>query len=146
MSAFLLPKPHLDVLLTAAVRWTHSDGRAFFYHSFRSATVDVTRDTADAVGTMLWHANFANAEWDQDPADAPDYVYEELPGEPDPVTVLRAAACYNYQTAMGDPETWLLTDPAQFIAFLQSAAVHRLPGADSVPWPVRDRDVFLRKP
>ena len=145
MSSFLLPKSHIDVLLTSAVRWASPLGGPFIFHSLDRGSVEVTSGNADSVGTMLWHANFANAEWDQGPASAPTYVYEELPGEPDPLTALMAAACYSYQTATDEPEVWLLSDPARFISYLESEAVRRLPGADSVPWPVQDRGVFLPK-
>ncbi len=58
-------------------------------------------------------------------------------------TVLRALACYGYQTA-GEPEEWRESEPYALVEYLTGAAVRRLPGSDDESWPIEDRDVFLR--
>ena len=52
MSAFILPKSHLDYLLTAALKW--SDGAFSF-----GAEVDLTKGTADELG----YATEENRRW-----------------------------------------------------------------------------------
>ncbi|BCJ71402.1 hypothetical protein CS0771_09460 [Catellatospora sp. IY07-71] len=154
MSANFLPKTHIDALVTAALWWGDPD-RGFRYH--HGGPRHVTRENATRVGRMLWQANW---DWTMgwvDPADYDDedgdlrselegYVFEELPGEPNPLLVLRALACYVYQTATDEPDVWRTGEAATFVDYLQAQAVRRLPGIETMPWYVEQRDAFLRHP
>ena len=149
MSTFLLPKVHIDALLTASIQWAdHPEGfRYFWAYSERLPTRSVRRGNADRVGTMLWQANFARTgpapleEWGEPVDELPPYGFEELPGTARPLTVLSALACYEYQTA-DDPEDWRESEPYALLTFLQAEAVRRLPGFEDEPWPIEDRAVF----
>ncbi len=113
MSAYVLPKVHIDALLTAALQWgTQHNPGGFGYRRPRTTLMQyLTRDNADDVGRMLWEANWQATEgtdgrWlgdERDTADMPPYTFEELPGDADPLVVLKAVSCYDYQTG-GDPE------------------------------------------
>jgi hypothetical protein len=146
VSANFLPKVHIDVLVTAALRWGEPDG--FHYRRLMTMMMRrLTRANADQVGEMLWRANYDHTEGWAEPTDRsvpemPEYVFEELPGEPDPVVVLKAVSCYRYQTA-GDPEDFEVTEVCGFLDWLTAAAVRRLPGWDEAPWYIEDREVFL---
>ncbi len=60
--------------------------------------------------------------------------------------MLRALACYVYQTATDEPDVWRAGEAAGFVHNLQAQAVRRLPGIKAMPWYVEDRDAFLRHP
>lgn len=142
MSAFRVPAEHLDALLTAALSWARPGDPGFLFTSVETGTRWVTEENASEVGAELWLANHEVAEWD-DPDGPPPYAFSRLPGEPDPVTVLCAVACFGYQTAGDAAEEWLLSDVKALLDRLAGTAASRLPGYDDVPWPVRSRDVFL---
>ncbi|GAA1312527.1 hypothetical protein Psi02_77000 [Planotetraspora silvatica] len=169
MSEFLLPKIHIDALLTAALAW---EGEEYARYRFdrRSAEnpavlerVVLSLETADDLGRILWGQNFDMAAWyvgfELDTLDAErvaaldkealadlhsvqSYAFDRLPGEPDPGVILWAIACYEYQTCPEFPEEWIGTPAAPFISYLQGRARSRLPGAQ-VAWPIEDRDIFL---
>ncbi len=107
----------------------------------------LTRNNADAVGSMLWRANYAATEgWgrveERAVPEMPSYVFEELPGRADPLIVLSAVDCYLYQTS-GEPDEFEDTLVFGFTHWLYAAAAMRLPCRDDAPWPIEHRDVFL---
>jgi hypothetical protein len=162
MSRFFVSKVHIDVLMTAAVQWPDGFGGPFSY-LWRTAPEParlrnvVDRDTAGTVGTMLWQANWDMAAGGDSPEDLeelgwpterPTYEFEELPGTPDPIVVIRALDCYEYQTG-DEPHYWWDTEAYAFLQTLRPAAIHRLPGLreqlDALPWEITDREIFLRR-
>src|SRR4051794_8936262 len=85
VSSLLLPKTHIDALVTSALIW--SDGRTFGYYF--DDWWKVTPDTATRTGSMLWELNKLNALRDDDEDDLPPgsefdvsaYSFSRLPGE-----------------------------------------------------------------
>ena len=146
MSANLLPKVHIDALVTAALHWADPDG--FRYRRLLTMRMlTLTTANADQVGEMLWRANYDNTEgWalpeERSVVEMPAYTFERLSGHPDPVVVLKAISCYRYQTA-GDPEDFEGTEVCGFLDRLTAAAIRQLPGWDEAPWYIEGRDVFL---
>ena len=146
MSQNFLPKVHIDALVTAALHWAEPE--SFRYRRLMTMSMKtLTPANADQVGEMLWRANWDQTEEWAHPdervvPEMPPYAFEELPGTPDPVVVLQAIACYRYQTA-GDPEHFEPGEVCGFLEWLTAAAIQQLPGIDTAPWYIEDRDVFL---
>ena len=62
---------------------------------------------------------------------------------PDPIQVLKAAACYRYQCC--DEDGWEGSEAKSFTDGLIALAIRRLPGYEEAQWgPPRDTDVRLR--
>ena len=152
MSANFVDKTVIDLLLTAARKWPDGN-EPWFYYWCRDGSHPVTDETADAVGRMLWGANWDATEgWayedgGETESPVPAYRYAELPGVPDPLVVLRAISYYGYQTAGDEVEEWLLSEPSAFLDRLAHTAWHKLPGMADVPWGFDDshRDIFVTR-
>lgn len=162
MSASMLPKTHIDVLVTAGLRyanarrgplmwfwpdidaetdrgsWTSAEHR----EQVRQRRRDLTRETAGRVGAVLLAENrrsvdhrYDEGEWEE------PYLFEPVPGWPDPVIVLSAIACYEYQSC--EHPGWRTSEAHAFCQALQARAIRLLPGYDEAPWEIADRQVFL---
>ncbi|MGW6740074.1 hypothetical protein ACWGDX_04860 [Streptomyces sp. NPDC055025] len=155
MSELFVSRTHIDALLTAALRWSES------YESWQRLTVSgetsalgapdsrarvvVNAESADELGRIIWVYHIEYCEWDEDIlAEARAYVFDALPGEPDPVVILHAIAFYMYQTQAETLEDWSDTLPCQFMLGLKDMAISRLPDINRVPWGLDDRDIFLK--
>lgn len=143
MSTFWVPKAHIDALLTAALQWGVTAWDP-------DASRLVALDEADAtnIGRDLWLRNFdaTQREYYED-ADEPEppqlasYTFERLPGAVDPVVILKAVLCFDYQMSH-DPH-YQRSDAAEFLQNLHTLAITRLPGYEEAPWAIDSRDVFL---
>jgi hypothetical protein len=144
MSSFLVSATHIDALLTGGLllppaadplRWRTHGG-----NPRRPATL--TRHTADAVGAMLLSANRRALDPDLlDTEPAALYRFTALPGMPDPLIVLSALACYEYQSC--GTRTWTISPARAFCDALRHRAIAALPGYPAAPWHIDDRGVFL---
>jgi hypothetical protein len=149
VSANLVTKTQIDLLVTAAVKWPQTPTHPFSYHWAGAGSQPVTAETADRVGQMLWLHNWEVTEgWvdreERSMADPPDYVYEPLAGVPDPLLVLKQISYYEYQS-VDDDEEWLLGEPRAFLRSLQAHAQVLLPGMAELPWGIghNQRGLFL---
>jgi len=175
MSEMDLGKTHIDALMTAALAWSETfvgdeDHRRFRYvdpfpeSPTYGRTRTLSEDTADQVGRALRTWNFEHFWWDVSDEEIEEdtggdssretvrnYVFEPLPGRPDPVAVLTAIDCYDYNTPSpadgeGGADDEAIGETARgFITWLRGAALHNLPSPDhpAALWPILDRDVFL---
>lgn len=167
MSAFMVGKDHIDGLLTAGLEWSRPSRLKWFYPEIgpddeRDAYArgvpwgprcielceerrrELTLESVGRVGAMLLAENRAsvNHRYDEEEWEEP-YLFEPLPGISDPVIVLKAIACYRYQSCE-HPE-WERSEARVFIDALEQKAIVHLPGYDDAPgWEIRDRDVFVR--
>lgn len=130
------------------------EGTAALYRERRR---ELTYLTADEVGRMLWgecarsvmyrYPDIADGgDW-PGPADfeteqVMGYTFQRLPGVVDPVVVLKALSCYEYQSCE-HPE-WRSSEAWQFCNALRDAMVDKLPGYEKAPWGIDDRSVFVR--
>ncbi|WP_050514484.1 hypothetical protein [Streptomyces rimosus] len=163
MPAFEVGKTHIDLLVNAGLQFVHpgdslrwlvreltdeekqgvfqegapwGDGAINTYGNlFR----ELTDKSAGYVGAMLWAENrrsvnhrYAEKEWEQ------PYVYRRLHMSFDPVAVLSALSCYEYQSCE-HPE-WEKSEAYRYCMALQGAAVRRLPGYVAAPWHVSSMD------
>lgn len=116
MSAFLVSKKHIDTLVSAAVQY---------------GTMGV-RGHETAVGQRLWEANVKslNAHFGSK-VEKRTYEFEKAL-VPEPVEVLKAIQCYEYQS--GDFPGYDKSEAAKLCASLTAKAVTKLPGYDDAPW------------
>lgn len=147
MSAFMVGKEHIDAMITAglafsdySIRWDHPG----------YAENELTYETADGVGLMLWATNLEsiNARYpdtldDFDNIPGPvgltpeviaGYRWERINGVRflDPVVILKAIDCYEYQSCEHDG--WETSEAKAFCAALRADMIERLPGYNTAPW------------
>lgn len=170
MSAFEVGKAHIDAMLTAGLvlpgqygplRWFHPRITPDDLMEYRASQVGepwgpgahtltqlrekrLDADTASTVGAMLMAENrrsldhrYAEEEWEQ------PYLFDRLriAGTIDPVRVLKAINCYEYQSCE-HPE-WHDSQALVFCDALAGVCVRALPGYDEAPgWDVRTREFF----
>lgn len=152
MSAFLVCKTHIDALLTAGLRLDPSHGPLRWWYPAIDPNRDIsgqnpgryelTRETAGQVGAMLMAENqrSVNHRYDEDDWEPP-YLFSELHGSPDPVVVLKAIGCYEYQSCEHDG--WQASEAFQFCEALRRRAIRKLPGYSEGPgWEISDPAVF----
>lgn len=104
---------------------------------------ELTEATAGRVGAMLLAENRRSVDhrYDETELEEP-YLFTKLRGIPDPVIVLKAISCYEYQSCE-HPE-WATSEASRFCVALQAKMIGLLPGYDQAPgWEVHSADVFL---
>jgi hypothetical protein len=100
-------------------------------------------DNPTKVGAMLLAANQSsvNLLYGERAGTEPGYRFRRLAGVPNPVIVLKAIACFEYQSCE-HPE-WATSQARQFCQELRDRSIDRLPGYEQVPWALTDRRIFL---
>lgn len=166
MSAYVVDREHIDLLIAAGLQpdgcgplswWDQTDLRDIDYDDLRKHRRELTRQTADAAGAMLWLENvrsvggrYSSPDVDGELALAADldlpgpvglsmsevwgYTYTRRPGtlSPEPVAVLKAVDCYEYQSCEHDG--WHDSEARSFCEALRKRMIHALPGYDEAPW------------
>lgn len=148
MSAFTVSKTHIDVLIQAGLDADYGPMRWFPDDTDWSKAPSLDHLNADEVGTMLWDENFAsvNHRYNETEKHA-GYSYQRLPGTPDPLVVLKAIACYEYQSC--EHPAWHASSAKAFCNALTKAMIAKLPGyREADGWGIgdTDRDVFTEMP
>lgn len=166
MSAFIVSKTHIDALVTAGIvmargacgpmRWywpaltdddrkdAYERGEPWGRRAVELMTErqhELRQETAGRVGAMLWAENrrSVNHRYDEDEWEQP-YEFSHLPGTPDPVIVLDAIACYEYQSCE-HPE-WPASEAFEFCRVLRELAIGALPRRER-RWEIDDPRVFV---
>jgi len=133
MSAFIVSKEHINYLIQAAIsrrilggsdasRWFHAGE----WHELRPG--DSKR--ASQVGQILWNENVKSVATRYDEARE-DRIFAFSYNHKisiDPVQVLKACHCLNYQSC--EHETWEASEAYAFLESLKSDTEHALPGYD----------------
>jgi len=149
MSVFIVAKAHIDALVTAAahpespsngpLHWypTNAQGEVIEHYTINGHD----RSRCTEVGQMLWAANEASytSRYSGPPIDprANTYRYQPTPLF-EPVTILRAIECFEYQTIeMEDPD-WGTSEARAFCHALRQKTIARLPGYDTAPWEITE--------
>ena len=170
MSAFVVDKAHIDALVTAGLAWPRDELRwmtrdttaddwtgdyAAYCATIRNLTRQLTRETADEVGRMLWAENVRivqgrypdTVESGEYPgpidfcdAEVLTYKFEPLRGTVDPVIALKALACYEYQSC--EHAEWSASEAVRFCEALRLYLIDHLRGYSDAPWEIADRYVF----
>jgi hypothetical protein len=137
MSAFMVSKTHIDVVVTLAER----AGLLSFLDA--PEWPGNGRMTPDQLGRALWAANAASvaARYPDDPVMAPDqaeiaaYTWRQVAAGP--MAALKAIHCLRHQCSSISvfSQTWQdLT-----LRTIERAAIERLPGYREAPWSIEDR-------
>jgi len=160
MSAFMVDREHIDALVRAGLadvthrlRWINPEVRAQVEtanghvnpEDWSSVWAELRHDTADSVGEMLISANLLSVthrypdtlEGGGVPGPCEEYwrdSYSYPMNGPDfsPVVILKAIACYEYQSCE-HPE-WERSEARAFCEALRDYTIVRLPGYDDAPW------------
>jgi hypothetical protein len=161
MSAYMVSPTHIDALLTAGLTWVRYGPLRWFDGTepppddayqpgapwgpgaakwIREHSRELTRETAGRVGAMLLAENrrsvdhrYAEEEWEE------PYVFNPLRGNPDPLVVLCALRCYEYQSS--EHPDWPKSEAYRFCEALKTAAI-REATMDIDVWEITDRNVF----
>lgn len=160
MSTFIVGKTHLDYLITAGLGWktygaltwevpgepvegTHQRGEpwgpeAVAVHKARRR--ELTPDTADGVGMMLLAQNHRSFDHRYDGRHGVEaepgemYEFAAYKGQIDPVQVLKALDCYEYQAC--ETPDWERCEAWRFCDSLRGRAINRLKGYNEAQWEV----------
>lgn len=138
MSAWIVSKRHIDYMLSAGLardplRWCVPvgvpvpEGGAVEWR-------ELTRETAGRVGVMLWAENFKSVghRYGESATETKLYEFERFAGPVEPVQVLKAVACFEYQSCEHDE--WERSEAHAFCEALRHAAINRLPGYEAAEW------------
>lgn len=121
MSAWIVSKKHIDLLVTAALS-----------AKYMTAAGPVGDDPS-ALGLMLWRENHFSVNSRYNETRMPEgYKFTRFPGKIDPVVVLKQIACYEYQSCEHDG--WKTSDAFKFCQALTSEMINALPGYEAAPW------------
>lgn len=150
MSAFTVTTVHVDALLTAGLAFCTKKNPLTWRHppptAAEPSTVGLERTltpaTAGQVGAMLLAENTRSVNHRNDEDDwEPVYLFHPLPGTPDPLVVLKAIACLEYQSCEHDG--WLDSEARVFCQALRQVTITKLPGYHDVDgWPIETRAAF----
>ncbi len=152
MSAFFLPKTHIDLLVSAAIEWKLW---ARLPHAGAPGLVAMAAEHAGAMGRMLWSENAASVRhrYDLSPDGEESVAYAELVAgyrwtrwvEANPAAVVGFVRCYDYQSC--ERAGWRASDARDFTARLMAEAAERLAKStlgEGYPWfaadPMRNDD------
>ena len=148
MSAFLVSENHIHYLVNAAMsrritrnyslHWCgeHTSEDASPRYGFESGSYDP--DSAQRLGAVLWLENHKSVTYRYSDSKtvkeqpAPDYHYKRKIDGFDPVQVLKAIDCYEYQ-ASEHPE-YKTSEARNFCQALRKAAISSLAGYDEAAW------------
>ncbi len=158
MSAFMVGARHIDALMTAGIellgnswgrlRWlapateyaegTHERGEPWGPNAIEECNKrrrELTVFTAGRTGAMLLAENRRSVDhrYDEHEEEEP-YTYNRFERRLSPVEVLKAIACYEYQSCE-HPE-WQESEAHAFCEAFRHAMIGKLPGYDEAAWEI----------
>ena len=161
MSAYMVDKTHIDALLTAGLyHASHGPLQWFDALQHLDPAYDedlgspeaaswaethhrtLTPENAERAGVMLLEENRRSFNYrysDHEPAYAYPYTFTRLPGIPDPLIILAAIACYEYQAC--EHPGWRISEAYLFCDALRRQMVRVLTSGRGV-WEITDPNVF----
>ena len=144
MSSFIVSPEHLRALVLAGLAGQFQDGAMRWYWDDDTRSGVLDSETVARVFEMLYRANVEAVEYHygvDNPDGLPGYIgpnpYRFAPASrftPDPIAILKAVACYEYQAS--DAPTWNASAARDFCQALRLRMIHRLEGFDDAPWRV----------
>jgi len=138
MSAFVVSEAHIDYLIEAGLTLPGHYGPLRWFApgagTYQQRVRELRPDNASEVGLMLWAENHRSVSYRYDEVQAtPAYrfVHRYRPLRIDPVVVLKAVNCLDYQSC--ETPDWKQTEAYAFLESLKETAIRRLPGYDGGP-------------
>lgn len=128
MSAFVCTKYHINAL----VNWAREHDVTYYHDGDRHSIADHALGT----GCILAMQNVASVERRYDEFLGCDYVYERFVTDIDPLQVLKAVNCLEYQSC--ETDDWSETKAYAICEAIKGAAIRALPGYSEADWQLRD--------
>lgn len=119
MSAFLVTREHIDLIVAAVEAWDRFDEFVDF----------------EELGQTLWQENARSVAYRYPNHPAPVVRYKCRPGrypEPDPVVVLKQIACLRYQSC--ERPDWEESRACKLLGRIEWLVISQLPGFAEAPW------------
>jgi hypothetical protein len=152
VSAFVVSKKHIDALVGAAMPGKGGSRMGlYWYHEGTGKTA--AHSDADAIGQMLWDecVKSVSARYPSDDVErdlpgsyilSPErvgewtipYVYPMFAPLPQPVAILKAISCYEYQSC--EHEGWDTSEAKTFCQYLREHVICDLPGYEEAVWEI----------
>jgi hypothetical protein len=144
VSAFLVDLAHIDGLVRAGLSTVPPYETALFWRDSDGDTRTLTPATAGRTGAMLIAANMDSVNYRYEFDDLETvYTYTHRPFLPDPVVVLKAIACFEYQSC--EPPGRDTSKAADFCVSLRNRMIRRLPGHHEARWEITQLDQALAR-
>lgn len=169
MSAFMVGKEHIDALVTAALaigqegplRWfAHplTDEESALAHQVgapwgaegpeiaRRLSRYATAEEADRIGQMVTRENRLSVNHRYNESEVEDIYAYDGPAQVrsvDPVVILKAIDCYEYQSC--EHPGWEASEAFAFCQALRRRMIRRLPGYDDAPWEIGSREQYVKR-
>lgn len=139
MSAFVVNEEHIRYLVNAGMSRsiTKGYGLSWDYDEMEEGFGPDADEHLNRIGAMLWQENYAsvNHRYGESHDGWRLYSHKREPSRHfDPVQVLKAIACYEYQSC--EHEGWKVSQARSFCEALRHAAISALPGYDAASWAV----------
>ena len=133
MSAYVVSDEHIDVLIYYAI----AKQASYYFHPRR---VEITRENANEIGQILLDENHRSVNYRYNETDkAPEYKYKPAPGSlpanHQPVQILKAISCLDYQCC--ETDDWATTHAHAVLEGIKDKAISCLPGYDAAAWGIR---------
>ena len=143
MSAFMVDKEHIDILIRVAMRGPEGGQHQWYRPYFQCQSIN--EEMADVIGAELVRANMQSIEArypdTRQGGGVPgphDHYWEQSYRYADPgydmtiVEAFKAIDCYEYQACEFDG--WDTSDAKNFCEALRHCLGSKLPGYDEAPW------------
>lgn len=136
MSAFVLSNAHLLALLNFAASYDQAPRLPAFYLAGGRTLATTSAADLQTAAEILLAQNVASVNYRyRESAPAPAIVFNYSSRPTDPVQILKACACYDYQA--GETPDYSQTDAAAIVDRIRRAAIAALPGYDAADWEIR---------
>jgi hypothetical protein len=121
MSAWIVAKAHVDALVTAALVYAQSVGRTMM------------PEDCDKLGATLWAENHKSVGYRYSHKETmPPYRFTRRAVPLTPVELLKAVACFEYQSC--EHKGWEKSEAHKACAEIRNIAINALPGYADAPW------------
>lgn len=143
MSAFLVSRNHITALIAAAQKYELTEVSMPMIEAgqARHGGETIRIGSLSALGETLWLENHKSVkcrydafDTDKNPNPPPSYTFRRDAKCPPALEVLKAIACFEYQTS--EHPGWKTSFAFQFCQELRAAVCQGLPGWDAAPWAI----------
>lgn len=129
MSAFILSNKHINAMLQA-VGHRYGSWPSYYWNGEHRRFDDLT-----AIGQILVNENFRSVNYRYHSNDEPHKVVQTcLNDNLEPVEIIKACNCYNYQTC--ETPDWEETEAFAIYDVLRERAIGALPGYREASWSI----------